>query len=63
MPEMGLVLDAAKSLDNPFLVVVVGEFNAGKSSVINALLGGKYAPNLMEQCQDARVARGVVGVV
>lgn len=26
-------------LDEPFLLVVVGEFNSGKSSVINALLG------------------------
>jgi small GTP-binding protein len=26
-------------LDEPFLLVVVGEFNAGKSSVLNALLG------------------------
>jgi septin family protein len=30
-------LDAG--LDEPFLLVVVGEFNSGKSSVINALLG------------------------
>ena len=44
LPEMSLVREAAKSLDDPFLVVVVGEFNAGKSSVINALLGGKCVP-------------------
>lgn len=29
-------------LDDLFLLVVVGEFNAGKSAVINALLGGKW---------------------
>eukprot|EP00241_Pyramimonas_parkeae_P004314 CAMPEP_0114258020 /NCGR_PEP_ID=MMETSP0058-20121206/19067_1 /TAXON_ID=36894 /ORGANISM="Pyramimonas parkeae, CCMP726" /LENGTH=840 /DNA_ID=CAMNT_0001372833 /DNA_START=335 /DNA_END=2857 /DNA_ORIENTATION=+ len=42
LPELGLVRDAAASLDELFLVVVVGEFNAGKSSVINALLGGRF---------------------
>jgi len=31
--------DAAEDLDGLFLLVVVGEFNAGKSSLINALLG------------------------
>lgn len=29
-------------LDDLFLLVMVGEFNAGKSAVINALLGGKW---------------------
>ena len=29
----------SQALDEPFLVAVVGEFNSGKSSVINALLG------------------------
>lgn len=31
--------DAAEDLDGLFLLVVVGEFNAGKSSLINALIG------------------------
>jgi small GTP-binding protein len=31
--------DAARQLDELFLLVVVGEFNAGKSAFINALLG------------------------
>ena len=31
--------DAADDLDGLFLLVVVGEFNAGKSSLVNALLG------------------------
>lgn len=34
-----LVRDALSQLDDPFLIVVVGEFNSGKSAVINALLG------------------------
>lgn len=29
-------------LDEPFLLVVVGEFNSGKSSVVNALLGAPF---------------------
>ena len=37
--------DAAEGLSDAFLVVVVGEFNAGKSSVLNALFGAK----LMEE--------------
>ncbi|KAG2422345.1 hypothetical protein HXX76_016105 [Chlamydomonas incerta] len=40
--ELGLLRDALKALDEPFLVAVVGEFNSGKSSVINALLGRRY---------------------
>lgn len=39
------VADAAAALSDAFLVVVVGEFNAGKSSVVNALFGEK----LMEE--------------
>ncbi len=33
MEEAGLLADALKQLDEPFLVVVVGEFNSGKSTV------------------------------
>eukprot|EP00983_Pelagomonas_calceolata_P066758 1149203-Pelagomonas_calceolata.AAC.2 len=39
LPEIVLLKDDVKQLDEPFLVVVVGEFNSGKSSVINSLLG------------------------
>lgn len=39
MPETALLRASLASLDEPFLVVVCGEFNSGKSSVINALLG------------------------
>ncbi|GFH06914.1 predicted protein, partial [Haematococcus lacustris] len=36
------VVPQLAELDEPFLLVVVGEFNSGKSSVINALLGHKF---------------------
>ena len=39
IPEAALLEEARGSLDDPFLLVVAGEFNSGKSSVINALLG------------------------
>ena len=43
MEEMSMLTDALKQLDELFLLVVVGEFNSGKSSVINALLGSRSA--------------------
>ncbi|XP_008783174.2 probable transmembrane GTPase FZO-like, chloroplastic [Phoenix dactylifera] len=42
MKEVSLLEDAASRLSEPFLLVVVGEFNSGKSTVINALLGKRY---------------------
>lgn len=39
LEETSLLRDAVQQLDELFLVVVVGEFNSGKSAVINALLG------------------------
>lgn len=39
MEEVSLLVDAASRIDEPFLMVIVGEFNSGKSTVINALLG------------------------
>jgi len=36
--------DAILQLDELFLLVVVGEFNAGKSALVNALLGQKVLP-------------------
>jgi small GTP-binding protein len=36
--------DAILQLDELFLLVVVGEFNAGKSALVNALLGEKVLP-------------------
>ncbi|KAH7306310.1 hypothetical protein KP509_22G005900 [Ceratopteris richardii] len=44
MEEVSLLVDAVVQLDDPFLLMVVGEFNSGKSSVINALLGKRYLP-------------------
>src|SRR5512136_2666807 len=38
------VQKAILQLDELFLIVVVGEFNAGKSALINALLGAKILP-------------------
>ncbi|XP_049406901.1 probable transmembrane GTPase FZO-like, chloroplastic isoform X2 [Solanum stenotomum] len=42
MEEISLLKDAVSQLDEPFLLVIVGEFNSGKSTFINALLGKKY---------------------
>ncbi|MBC7870454.1 MAG: dynamin family protein, partial [Chitinophagaceae bacterium] len=41
LPEerIGQVRDALFHADHPFLMVFVGPFNSGKSSLINALLG------------------------
>ena len=41
LEEVTLLEDAVLGLDELFLLVVVGEFNSGKSAVINALLGGQ----------------------
>ena len=43
-PEKELVEldDALRHLEDMFMVTVVGEFNVGKSSVINALLGESF---------------------
>jgi len=37
--ERGALAESLRQLDELFLLVVVGEFNAGKSALINALLG------------------------
>lgn len=37
--DAGTIKAALEQLDDFFLLVVVGEFNAGKSALINALLG------------------------
>ncbi|KAG0517934.1 hypothetical protein BDA96_09G131800 [Sorghum bicolor] len=42
MEEVELLVDAASRLSEPFLLVTVGEFNSGKSTFINALLGRQY---------------------
>ncbi|KAK6141402.1 hypothetical protein DH2020_024850 [Rehmannia glutinosa] len=40
--DISLLKDAVSQLDEPFSLVIVGEFNSGKSSVINAFLGQRY---------------------
>lgn len=40
--DLALVRNVLAQLEELFLLVVVGEFNAGKSAVINALLGDRY---------------------
>ncbi|GER24822.1 FZO-like [Striga asiatica] len=42
MGDILLLKDAVSQLDEPFSLVIVGEFNSGKSSVINAFLGQRY---------------------
>jgi small GTP-binding protein len=37
--DLGALAESIRQLDELFLLVVVGEFNAGKSTLINALLG------------------------
>lgn len=37
--EASLLKETIAALEDPFLIVVVGEFNSGKSTFINALLG------------------------
>ncbi len=41
---LGTLQDTILQLDELFLLVVVGEFNAGKSALVNALLGEKVLP-------------------
>src|SRR5215469_9742596 len=41
--DLQTLREAAATLDEMFLLVVVGEFNAGKSAVINALVGETVA--------------------
>ncbi|XVF21780.1 hypothetical protein REPUB_Repub12eG0119600 [Reevesia pubescens] len=42
MEEISLLIDAVAQIDEPFLLAIVGEFNSGKSTVINVLLGERY---------------------
>ena len=40
--QVRLLEEATAALDAPFMLVVAGEFNSGKSSAVNALLGGRF---------------------
>ena len=44
LEEVSLLRDSLKQLDELFLVVIVGEFNSGKSAVVNAMLGNSVVP-------------------
>ncbi|KAF8065743.1 hypothetical protein HT031_002803 [Scenedesmus sp. PABB004] len=58
MDELPLLRDAIANLDDAFLVVVVGEFNSGKSTVINALLGEKFlADGILPTTNEISVLR------
>jgi ribosome biogenesis GTPase A len=39
--SLDILRDSIQQLEDLFMVCVVGEFNAGKSRFINALLGGR----------------------
>ena len=40
--ELDLVADTRARIDDLYMILVVGEFNAGKSTFINSLLGAEY---------------------
>ena len=40
--EIDLILDCSERIVDFFTVVIVGEFNSGKSTLINSLLGNEY---------------------
>jgi small GTP-binding protein len=44
LEEVAMLKDSLKQLDELFLVVIVGEFNSGKSAVVNAMLGNTVVP-------------------
>ena len=44
LEEVSILKEAVQQLDELFLVVIVGEFNSGKSAVVNALLGDSVVP-------------------
>jgi len=58
LEEIKLLIEARKGLEELFLVVIVGEFNAGKSSVINAMLGDKFvAEGILPTTNEISVLR------
>lgn len=51
-----LAAQKAAATDRPGTVVVVGELNRGKSSLVNALIGGQHAPVDVDVTTSATVA-------
>lgn len=42
LDDVNILRENARRLDELFMLVVIGEFNSGKSTLLNALLGKKY---------------------
>mmetsp|Transcript_9173 Transcript_9173/g.30238 ORF Transcript_9173/g.30238 Transcript_9173/m.30238 type:complete len:882 (-) Transcript_9173:83-2728(-) len=58
LEEIKLLVEARKGLEELFLLVIVGEFNAGKSSLINAMLGDKFvAEGILPTTNEISVLR------
>jgi len=58
LEEIKLLIEARKGLEELFLLVIVGEFNAGKSSLINAMLGDKFvAEGILPTTNEISVLR------
>ena len=53
VPEQAVVRKTREHLLDPFLVVIAGEFNAGKSSLINAVLGSTVMDEGVTPTTDA----------
>ena len=62
LEEVSLLQDALVQLDELFLLVVVGEFNSGKSAVINALLGSRVlAEGILPTTNEISVLKHAAG--
>src|SRR5438552_555434 len=51
--EAQIAADALALINSPFLFVIVGEVNAGKSRFVNALLGAPICKVAPEPCTDS----------
>ncbi len=50
--DLDILRDAISQVEDLFMVCVVGEFNAGKSRFINALLGDRWVGGAMGRWVD-----------
>jgi predicted GTPase len=46
----GQVLDVRRRLDEPLRVAIAGRLKAGKSTLVNALIGRRVAPTEVGEC-------------